>query len=331
MDVLTLTNAPDAPFLNQQRTALERRGVRFEVCAVAGDVSGPDGRGPLEYLQFVRTVRRALATGPSTPGSGDEFDLVHAHYGLTAPMALAQRQVPVVCSLWGSDVHGPVKPVSKLCAPLCEAVIVMSERMAADLGTDCQVIPDGVDLETFRPECQTEARERIGWPADEYTVFFPYAPDRGVKNHPRAKRIVDTVDGTLDRPVSLRTVSGVPHERIADYMNAADVLLMTSHSEGSPNAVKEALACNCPVVAVDVGDVRERLAGVTPSRVATTDGELVDALASVLEAGERSNGRDHVTEVSLERTTDAILEVYRSVTGRTGTPSEGVAQVESPR
>lgn len=98
-------------------------------------------------------------------------------------------------------------------------------------------------------------------------------------------------------------------------MNAADVLLLTSDSEGSPNSVKEALACDLPVVALDVGDVRERLAGVDPSRVATDDAELVEGLVDVLRREERSNGREAAREVSIERTADRMLDVYETVAG----------------
>ncbi|MFP8957094.1 glycosyltransferase [Natrialbaceae archaeon A-CW3] len=309
MNVLTLTNAADAPFMTQQMAALERHGVRFETRCVAGNVSADspnESRGLREYLSFFRTVRQEIDDG---------YDLIHAHYGLTAPMALAQRQVPVVLSLWGSDVHGPVAPISRTCAPFCDAVIVMSPEMRDALGRECRVVPDGVDLELFTPGAQSLARNRVGWPDETYNVLFPYAPDRDVKNYPRAERVVDAVDGTLDRPVALRTVSGVDHAEMRHYMNAADALLVTSHSEGSPNAVKEAMACNCPVVATDVGDVRERLADVSPSCVTPDDELLIDGLAHVLESGQRSNGRDAVRGVSLERTTDAILEVYEDVTG----------------
>jgi glycosyltransferase involved in cell wall biosynthesis len=97
------------------------------------------------------------------------------------------------------------------------------------------------------------------------------------------------------------------------YMNAADALLLTSNREGSPNAVKEALACNLPVVSTDVGDVRERLSGVSPSAVCTTDDGLTDALVDVLAQGARSNGRDIVREVSVSRTRDRLHAVYQQV------------------
>ncbi|WP_440772674.1 glycosyltransferase [Natronorubrum sp. DTA28] len=310
MHVLTLTNSADAPFMNQQMAELERRGVSFTTVSVSGDVDATTARGPTDYL---RTVPKVISE------SSNGYDLIHAHYGLMAPMALAQFGTPVVLSLWGSDVHGPVKPVSSLCAPLCEEVVVMSEEMREELGRDARVIPDGVDLEQFQPGSQERARERVGWDdaGDAYQVLFPYPPEREVKNYPRARRIVTAADNLLDRPVELRTVHGVDHDTVPDYMNAADALLLTSHSEGSPNSVKEAMACNLPVVAVDVGDVRERLARVEPSWVATSDEELITGLMDVLERGERSNGREAAKEVSIERTTERILEVYERVAGET--------------
>jgi glycosyltransferase involved in cell wall biosynthesis len=95
------------------------------------------------------------------------------------------------------------------------------------------------------------------------------------------------------------------------YMNAADVLLLTSHREGSPNSVKEAMACNLPVVSVDVGDVAERLETVSPSVVHTEDSDLTAALVELLRAGERSNGREIIREISLTGQIDRLVDVYR--------------------
>ncbi|MFA9504140.1 glycosyltransferase [Natrinema sp. H-ect1] len=304
MEVLTLTTYADAPFMTQQQAALEERGVSFTTLSVAGEVAADTDRRPVDYVRTVPRVVRKAAAG---------YDLIHAHYGLTAPLALAGLGTPTVLSLWGSDVHGPVAPISKAAAPFCDAVVVMSERMREALGRECTVIPDGVDLERFRPEPQARAKARVGWDDEGRDILFPYPPARGVKNHPRAERIVSVVDNLREEPVRLRTVHGVDHDAVADYMNAADALLLTSDSEGSPNSVKEALACNLPVVATDVGDVPERLAGVDPSVVATSDEELVEGLLAVLERGERSNGRAAAREVSIDRTADRLLEVYERV------------------
>jgi glycosyltransferase involved in cell wall biosynthesis len=99
------------------------------------------------------------------------------------------------------------------------------------------------------------------------------------------------------------------------YLNAADALLLTSKREGSPNTVKEAMACNVPVVATDVGDVRQRLEGVTGSYVCQTDEELVEALACVLECEEESNGRDTIRDLSVEGMGTEIKRIYETILG----------------
>lgn len=307
VNVLVLTTYDESPFLNQQIDALEERGVSVRMLTVSGHVSAGESRTPIDYLRFFPEVRREVRRG--------EYDLVHAHYGLTAPMALAQRRLPVVLTLWGTDLEGPGKPISRLCAPRCDEVIVMTEGMRRELDSDCTVLPFGVDLERFRPEPTEAARAAVGWPDDEHHVLFPYPPERTVKNHSRAKRVVDAVDGRLERPVRLQVVHDVDHGQVPTYMNAADALLLTSDHEGSPTSVKEALACNLPVVATDVGDVRRRLEGVDPSRVATDDAGLVRGLADVLERGERSNGREAAREIGQQQVVDRLLSIYRRAIG----------------
>jgi glycosyltransferase involved in cell wall biosynthesis len=256
--------------------------------------------------------------------------LIHANFGLTAPMALAQVRLPVVLSLWGSDLHGEFGWLSRLCARWCDAVVVMSEAMADELDQDCHVVPHGIDFEKFRPEPVEDARARLDWDEDARHVLFPYAPDRAIKNYPRAERVVerarerlDTSDA-FDAPVKLQTVSGVSHDEIPTYMNAADVLLLTSDSEGSPNTVKEALACNLPVVSTRVGDVPERLDGVRPSAVCDDDPDLADALADVLSNPRRSNGRETVRDLRLERTGARLRGVYETV-ARTEASNRGLS------
>ncbi|RZV10814.1 glycosyl transferase family 4 [Natrinema hispanicum] len=304
MNVLNLTSKSNSPPFELQIQALEERGIDCTTVSVPGMVTAESGRSVLDYVRFYPTVL--------TESLGS-YDLVHANYGLTAPFALAQPRLPVVLSLWGTDLDGELGWVSKRCAPYCDATIVMSEQMKRELGQDCHVIPHGVDFDIFEPMSQSDAIDRLGWDPDANHVLFPYKKERTVKNYPRAARIVDAVRDDVSEPVHLQTAREVPHAEMSTYMNAADCLLLTSDREGSPNVVKEALACNLPVVSVDVGDVRERLEGVTPSSVCRTDAELRRALATILTSEPRSNGREQAEKINMEWMAARIHDVYRDV------------------
>lgn len=309
LQVLQLTTSEEI-FFAQQIETLEEKGVSCTVLEVprADQIDGDMGgtRGITEYLQFVPKVRRQLRSG--------KYDLIHANYGLTAPYAITQFRLPVVLTLWGSDVIGFDGLVTKACAWRADAVTVRSKEMRELLGReDAYIVPSGVDLDRFRPIDRTEARERVGWDGEGTHVLFPYSPEYERKNYPLAKRVVEQVESTLSESITLQTISGIPHEEVVYYINAADALLLTSNHEGSPNTVKEAMACNVPVISTDVGDVQERLMNVTPSGVGTTEKELANHLQRVLQTGNRSNGRTIVRDVSWDQIGDQLLEIYLKV------------------
>ncbi|MFD1514283.1 glycosyltransferase [Halomarina rubra] len=303
MRVLSLVTSDTSSFYKNQVRLLRASGVELTTITPKNPSEG-ETRRLGDYLRLYPQMLRQ---------SFGSYDLIHANYGLMGPLALSQPNLPVVLSLWGSDLMGKYGTVSKLCARRSDAVVVMSDEMASVLGQDCEVIPHGVDLDLFVPKPQSIAQGTVGWSSDEYHVMFPYNPQRPVKDFPRAERIVDSVNQRFDRPVNLHAVTGVPHEDIPTYMNAADALLVTSKREGSPNTIKEALACNLPIVSTDVGDVSERLSGVTPSAVSQSDETIVDALEKVLEAGQRSNGRGAVEDLSAESATGQLRSVFESV------------------
>ncbi len=307
MKVLNLVSNEDARFFEQQEEVLERRGIDCTTMKPPGDhVAREDmtERTVGDYLKFVPQV---------VSEAGNGYDLVHANYGLTAPMALAQLRLPVVLSLWGTDLMGEYGWLSKRCARHCDATIVMSDEMARELGQPCHVIPHGIDMDRFAPEPRAEAREEVGWDLDARHVLFPYPPSQDVKDHPRARRIVERASERVDADVELQVVYGVAHEEIPTYMNAADALVLTSKREGSPNSVKEAMSCNLPVVSTDVGDVRDRLDGVSPSAISDDDDELVAALADLLADPRSSDGREAIRDISLDRMAERIEGVYESV------------------
>lgn len=310
MKVLQLTTNAEATYLCNQIESLADRGIESDVVEVPGG-DRADGRRVVDYLRLGRIVRDRLS---------DSHDLVHANFGLTIPGALAQRRVPVIATFVGSDLMGPLGPFSAHLSRWCDQVVVVNEAMCELVPGDAHCIPHGIDLETFRPTDTAIARSAVGWPQDQYCVLFPYSTDRPVKNYPLAKRVVGQVAERLDGDVELRTITGLEYERIPDYMNAADALLLTSRREGSPSTVKEALACNTPVVATPVGDVPQRVSGLRCSTTGASVEALVDGLCRALTTTECSNGRDAVRDASLDRMGERIERVYRT-TVSTSTPA----------
>lgn len=302
-------------FFEDQIRALEDRGVSCTAVGVPGEYD-PDS--PRSVGDYARYLPRVLDHGL------DDYDLIHANYGLTAPYALAQPVRPVVFTPWGTDLMGDrqwLTGISRLCARAADAVVLPSRACEPAVPGDHPVIPFGVDLDRFRPVSRSAARERVGWDTDERVVLFPYDPSRPEKDYPTARRVVEAANVDAD----LRILTGVPHEDVPLYMNASDAVLVTSEREAGPMVVKEAAACNVPVVSTDVGFVRETLSGVANSRVCEGEAALVDGLEAVLEGeagadgdpGEdrRSDGRVTVDCLGVDEMGERLHEVYCRVTG----------------
>lgn len=251
--------------------------------------------------------------------------IVHAHYGtVTSFLCAAVTTRPLVVTFRGSDLNFHPEVgfwrsrigylLSQIASWRAAAIVCVSRQLRSRLWFFRQralVVPDGVNLDLFRPLPKAEARERLGWPQDVPTIVF------NTSARPRAKGIelVKTAIQVAERwigPIRMVVLDGmVPPSDVPLYLSAADCVAVGSFSEGSPNIVKEALACNLPVVSVDVGDVSERLLGVHPSRIVARDsGKFGNALADILALGLRSNGREAVIDCSEERIAKRILGVY---------------------
>jgi len=176
-------------------------------------------------------------------------------------------------------------------------------------------VPSGIDLERFAPLDRDECRVRLGWVDGRRHILFPAPASRPEKRYQLAEAAVARLRGT-GCEVDLHELDGVVHDEVPTWINASDAVLLTSTHEGSPNVVKEALACNVPVVAVDVGDVRQRLARVEGCFVAApTAAELAAKLSLVLSASGRVDGRSTLTSISLERTAERLREISRPIVG----------------
>ena len=301
-------------FIKRQADFLRAAGVDVDVFHFKGQ------KRPLSYARAWLAVRRKLRE--------TRYDLIHAQFGHSGLMALPRR-LPLVVTLRGSDILGIVsdrdgrytrvgrlmQAITRFVASRADAVIMVSAHMASELGETRQthVIPSGLDFDLFKPIPKAEARAALGLPPDERLVLFVGNPDQKRKRFDLAERAMQRLNERLS--ARLITAWGVPHSDIPKYMAACDTLLFTSMQEGSPNVVKEALACDMPVVSVDIGDVADRIGGIEGCELCAdeTPEAISDALERALRGSGRVAGRVAVEHLCERATTDRVISVYRNV------------------
>ena len=309
MRVLAVTNmypTPSEPwfgsFVKDQVDALRRLGVSVDVLHFDGR---PDWRA---YGTAARALRRLVAQS--------DFDVVHAHYGLSGAVALCQRSVPVVTTFHGSDSAQVAwqRRVSWVVARRSTPIFVAAEN-ARRLGLpDALVLPAGVDTALFQPEDRAGARATLGWEQDPTYVLLPGARSNPIKRADLFDRVVELLGRSL-RDVRGVSLEGYSRRDVANVMNAVDVVLLTSDWEGSPVAVKEALACATPVVSVPVGDVPDVLAGLPGCAIVQRNPSLLaDALLTAITVRDDALRR-RALDFSYDRVAAQILEVYARVQG----------------
>ena len=314
-----------AVFIARQAEFLKREGVEVDILPFRG------ARNPRNYLAAWQEVRRRVA--------GGGYDLVHAQFGQSGITALP-KTVPLVVTFRGDDLEGIIgesgryipsgwllRLISREVARRADAVIVVSEHMKRYLprSVDAHVMPSGVDLELFRPEPRDVVRQQLGLPLDLRLVLFVGNPKLARKRYELAQAAVDQVNRLF--PTRLLVGWEMQHPQIAELMNACDALVLTSMQEGSPNSVKEALACNLPVVAVPVGDVASRLHGIQGCELCPDDrAETVAAgLIRVLHRGTRIDGRSAVQSLDERLLTQRLIDIYRSILPASRSLEAGVA------
>lgn len=287
-----------APFINEQAAALKRRGCEIEFYGVTG-------KGIKGYLAALPELKKSIRSFKP--------DIIHAHYGLSGLLANMQRKVPVVTTYHGSDINEKsVLPFSHIAMRLSRFNIFVSQRTLeiAKPKKNYVLLPCGVDLNELQLTTKSEARKRLGLTEGGKYVLFAGAFGNAVKNYPLAKSAM----GLLPK-AELIELEGYTREQVTLLMCAADAILMTSHTEGSPQVIKEAMACGCPVVSVDVGDVKELCGDIPGCFVCDRSAKaLADCLTAVF-GYERTEGRARIIERGLtnELISEKLLKIYRSV------------------
>ncbi|HEX3723143.1 MAG TPA: glycosyltransferase, partial [Nitrolancea sp.] len=180
-------------------------------------------------------------------------------------------------------------------------------------GANAHIIPHEIDFGTFRPTERDVARETLGLDLNKKYLLFAAKPENGVKNFTLAEAAYELLRRD-DPAIELLVVHKEPQSRLALYMSAADALVFPSYSEGSPNVVKQAMACNLPIVATDVGDIREVISGTALcSIVDFTVESVAGALKEILTSGGRSDGRAHVARFSCSVVGQQLIDLYQDV------------------
>jgi teichuronic acid biosynthesis glycosyltransferase TuaC len=287
-------------FVAEQVESLRARGIAVDVLFV-------DGPGSTwNYVRGPRDLRRAL--------QGARYDLIHAHYVFSGLIARAQRRLPIVLTHHGIEAQqGWTAPLCRLASRLADATIATSPAVARGLRMPgVTILPCGVNTDRFRPMPTPEARAKLGLPAAQPLVLFLGAP-RPEKRLPLIEAAVERLQADVPDAVLLK-VHDQPREVVPLYLNAADVLVLASVAEGSPVAVREAMACNLPVVSTDVGDVRDLFDDLPGHFVAAAEvDDLAASLKAALAFDGRTAGRERILPWSLAAVAEKLEAIYREV------------------
>lgn len=256
-------------------------------------------------------------------------DVIHAHYGLSAIVAELQSKVPVVTTFHNGETHRwYVNLLASLFSLRAKHVIYVAQHVR-DLSyfkaKNCSIIPCGVPMEQMIITPKEEARKALGWDANEKYILFGGVFDNLRKNYALLRDAVELISGDIE----IVEMKGLSRAECVLRMNACDVFALPSHSEGSPQALKEAMACNCPIVATDVADIKHLLGDlpghyVLPNKKGNaawwkgdehSAEELAELLKKALVFKGRTQGRQRILELGLsnEQVAKKIINIYNEI------------------
>ena len=298
-------------FVSEQVDGIRRwhPNVTVDVCFIDGS------KGKMEYLKSILYVNRKINKG--------NYDLVHIHYGLSGLFMLlpCHKKVKSVVTFHGCDIQPQgdggklTRWISRQVSRRCDCCIILNKGMKKIVDM-CNknnfIIPCSVDCDTFRPAI-TRPKNRTP------KIVFPSKRNYHVKNYPLFADVLSILCNKYGMQCEEVELSDFTRQQIAEIFNEADLMLMTSRSEGSPQVVKEAMACNLPVVSTPVGDVKELLDGVKDCYVSKEhDAEELAALVvkALAHTGSGIAGLEKIKCMQLDSksVTDRIYHIYQSLT-----------------
>lgn len=316
-----------APYISQQVESLRKLNINVEYFLIKR-------KGPFGYLKAYPVLLKEIKqTQP---------DIIHAHYGFSGLLAVLQRKIPVITTFHGSDInYSRSRYISKMAIRGSAFSLFVSTELAqkANARKKYAVIPCGIDLQIFYPLPKEEARLQTGLNPDQTIILFSSSSGNAVKNHPLALAAIHLLNSSHNRflsevesrpvapsqsrqgiksphPFTLLELKGyLPHE-VNLLLNACDVALLTSKTEGSPNFIKEAMACNRPIVSTDAGDVRSLMEGLPGCFIADNNLEdVADKIWQALQFDHSMGALQRIIDrgMEIQETARKIIGMYEQV------------------
>ncbi len=297
-----------SPIIKNQGESLRKQGVELEYFTIKG-------KGIKGYLKNIKPLKQFLKQ--------NQFDIVHAHYSLVALVAILAGAKPIVVSFMGDDVLGSqrddgsfmlygkfIVSVSKIVNRLVSFSIVKSKEMQ-DKMPNAEIIANGVDFNKYKPLDKKFSCKKINKDEKSNYILFPANPNRQEKNYNLFQNAVSLINKEF---IETMYYDNTPNEYTPFYYNAASVVVLTSYHEGSPNVIKEAMACNIPIVSTDVGDVREVIGKTKACYITSFEPEdVADKIKKALAFGKRTTGREDIKHLESSVVAKRIIAIYKKV------------------
>ena len=286
-----------SPFVKEQGDSLRNQGIDVDYFLIKGN-------GIIGYLKNYPYLKRKIRL--------NKYNLIHAHYGLSGMLCVLQRKVPVIITFHGSDINNSYHRKFSKIAILLSAYNIFVHKSIRDkinAKNKNSIIPCGVNLNTFHLSNMMEARKEIHLDLKKKYVLFAGSFDNRIKN---SKLAIESVKNISD--TELIELKGYNRNQVSLLMNACDVILITSFSEGSPQVIKEAMACNLPIVSTDVGDVKEVIGNTEGCYITSFDPkDVAEKIGMALDFGKRTNGRENIKHLEINIIAKRIIKLYNKV------------------
>ncbi len=302
-----------SPYIQEQVDSLKRFDIAFDYYSITG-------KGIPGYISNLNKLSKKIL--------GFKPDLIHAHYGLSGFLTMLVRHgFPLITTFHGSDIN-PIDPtaikpnvnkfLSRINHNFTNHSIFVNKDLAKSIGARkdrSTIIPCQVDLEKFFPLDRSEARAICKFSSERRYILFSSSFDNNVKNYPLAKNACSAFNN-----VELIELKGYSREEVNLLLNACDLALVTSFSEGSSQFVKEAMATNCPIVSTQVGDAEMIFGDLNGCYISNFQTD--DVILRIREAFQfnikRTKGRQRIIQLELDakNTSQKIYNLYLKVIGK---------------